>query len=96
MTHSFGKSVGMLRSYKTIVFHIERMCNIAFEAKQFMHGVVFRHATLPSGFRAHQFNNFILLLCTITSNESFQLVAAFIIKDKNDLNIPLLQKTIST
>jgi len=75
---------------------------LAFTGDRYVHGIV-RHGFSSSGAlrlhlraRARQFSCFVLVAGTITAADELEPVAALLIRDKDDLDIPLTLETIPT
>lgn len=75
---------------------------LAFTGDRYVHGIV-RHAFSSSGAlrlhlraRARQFSCFVLVAGTITAADEMTPVAALLVRDKDDLDIPLVLDAIPT
>jgi hypothetical protein len=81
-------------------FPINAATNIVFGGNRYLHAWVSHQFAGHNGqslnliARARQFSSFILVVGRIASAEVFDPKAAMIIKDKDDLNIPLMLETI--
>jgi len=75
---------------------------VSFMGDRYVHAAIMQSfsgqnaASLKLVARAKQFSSFILLAGKITAADQFEPTAAVIVKDKDDLSIPLLLETIPT
>lgn len=83
-------------------FAINAATNVEFGGHRYLHGWVNHQFSEDTGqtctlvARARQFSSFILLVGRIASAEVFDPKAAIVIKNKDELRIPLLMETIPT
>jgi hypothetical protein len=77
-------------------------CQVSFGGDRFIHAYVSHQFSGDTGAklnvtaRARQFSCFILLIGTITGPDLFDPKFATIVKDKDDLSIPILCETVRT
>ena len=83
-------------------FPLDASTNVTFGGSRYLHaflGQSFKYAPPPKinlNARARQFSSFILLVGRINSASTFEPKTGIIIKDKDDLKMPLDLETIPT
>eukprot|EP00939_MAST-03C_sp_MAST-3C-sp1_P004703 g4703.t1 len=81
-------------------FALNAASNVTFRGVRHLHTTLFHQFSVGSGpnislvARAKQFSSFVMLVGTMASKEEFAPVAATVIRNKDDLNIPLFLETI--
>lgn len=89
------------KATRPMKFAINAATNVSFMGDRYIHSYVSHQfsgstgAKLSVTARARQFSCFVLLLGTITGPDTFDPKFATIVRDKDDLNIPVLCETVS-
>jgi hypothetical protein len=90
------------RAAHPMKFALNAATNISFLGERFVHGYVShqfsddRSSSLALVARARQFSSFILIVGRIISAVQFEPKHAILIKDKDELKLPLLLETLPT
>ncbi len=88
-------------SVHTMYFSLNAATNVEFNGDRYLHACVNnqfnkRKQSFQIHARARQFSSFVLMIGTIPTAKKFDVNHAIIVKDKDDLIIPLLMETIPT
>lgn len=92
---------GQAGSVHTMYFSLNAATNVEFNGDRYLHACVNnqfnkRKQSFQIHARARQFSSFVLMIGTIPTAKRFDVKHAIIVKDKDDLIIPLLMETIPT
>lgn len=92
----------MVAPPKPMKFALNAATDVHFNGDRFVHATVFHRfsnspiSNLQLCARARQFSSFVLLVGKIADANTFAPTSAMIVKDKDDLRIPLMLETIPT
>lgn len=95
-------SVVKQKAVRPMKIALNAATEVSFMGDRYVHAAIMQSfsgqnaANLKLVARAKQFSSFILLAGKITAADQFEPTAAVIVKDKDDLSIPLLLETIPT
>lgn len=95
-------SVVKQKAIRPMKIALNAATEVSFMGDRYVHAAIMQSfsgqnaANLKLVARAKQFSSFILLAGKITAADQFEPTAAVIVKDKDDLSIPLLLETIPT
>lgn len=95
-------SVNSAAAAAPMKFAINASTDIAFGGERLVHAYIMHQFSGQSGLhlaltaRARQFSSFVLMVGRITAADRFEPASAIIIKNKDDLSIPLMLETIPT